>query len=280
MGGNPAADELKADVERLLSGSVMEEDVENSTSKRPLTATSEGVVKGPTYMVAHSKWKSLPKWSMMRRGPPLMRCSSAPAPGTYDLPDPEKTKYKTGPRFGFGIGSRFGMDMVPSKTAPGPAAYNPKDPSLTVGTKVGFGTSVRSPMGSAPFLIPGPGAYEQKTTMGTGAMFTAKGKQPASYMKRAQSAPGPGAYTPSLRVAYKEPPRCGFGTSTRAAESMKQARANGTPGPGTYEMQNQNGIGREAVKYSAGARRRVHDLNSYITPGPGTYNAHVTSFGY
>ena len=36
--------------------------------------------------------------------------------GTYNLPDDEKqTKYKTGPRFSFGVSSRFGLGESPSK---------------------------------------------------------------------------------------------------------------------------------------------------------------------
>lgn len=162
---------IRADVERILCGfnenetaSQMNEDGSVSRKKPPLAATVEGVVKGPTFMVAHSKWRTSPKWSMVPRGASLMRASSAPAPGTYDLPSTEKTKFKTGPRFGFGVGSRFGLDDVPvGKHTPGPAAYKPKDPSLVVGTKVGFGTSIRQGMGGTTSgLIPGPGAYEQK----------------------------------------------------------------------------------------------------------------------
>merc|ERR1719217_858165 len=111
-------------------------------------------------------------------------------------------------------------------------------------------------------------------------MFTAKGKHASSYRERSVVGPGPGAYTPSMRCAYKEAPKCGFGTSSRDAEHARAARTQGNPGPGAYEMQYHAGIGRDAVKYSATSRRRVHDLNSYLTPGPGTYNAHVTSFGY
>jgi hypothetical protein len=281
---------LRADVERILGGFGENEDALSdemsgslSRKKPPLSATVGGVVKGPTYMVAHSRWKTSPKWTMVRRGPSnlLMRASSAPAPGTYDLPSTEKTKHRSGPRASFGVGTRFGLDDIPlTKQGPGPAAYRVKDPHMTPGTKVGFGTSVRSPMGVSSGLIPGPGAYELKSTFGTGMMFTAKGKSSASHMKRSSSAPGPGAYTPSIRAAYKESPKCGFGKSSRDSEHARASRTQGNPGPGAYEMQYHYGIGRDAVKYSATSRHRVHDLNSYLTPGPGTYNAHVTSFGY
>jgi len=44
-------------------------------------------------------------------------------------------------------------------------------------------------------------------------------------------------------------------------------------------MQNFKSMGKDSKKFSATSRRRVHDLSSYVTPGPGTYNAHATSFG-
>lgn len=127
---------------------------------------------------------------------------------------------------------------------------------------------------------PGPGAYELRTLVGSGLMFTARGRNPASYMVRSRSMPGPGAYTPSLSSVYETSPKCGFGTSSRDAEFARARRAVANPGPGTYEVHTYKTIGRDAAKYSATSRRQVHDLESYLTPGPGTYNAHITSFGY
>lgn len=279
---------LRADVERILGGSFLDESAgmmsqgSMKRSKPPPAATTNGVMKGPTYMVSHSKWSASPKWSLgMKPKSTLVKPDTGPSPGTYDLPPPERSKYKTCPRFGFGIGSRFGVSEGAFKQNPGPGAYQPKDPSLMVGTKVGFGTSVRGSLGtSGTMFFPGPGAYELKNTMGGGLMFTAKGKQPTSYLSRSQSVPGPGAYTPSTRFAYHEPPKCGFGTSSRDSEAARASRTQGNPGPGAYEMQYHAGIGRDSKKFSATSRRRIHDLNSYLTPGPGAYNAHVTSFGY
>merc|ERR1719191_2178299 len=94
---------------------------------------------------------------------------------------------------------------------------------------------------------------------------------------RSRSLPGPGAYTPSINGAYQSSPKCGFGTSTRG--EIYGGAGRGQPGPGTYEMQNWKCLGKDSAKYSATSRRRIHDLNSYVTPGAGTYNAHATSFG-
>merc|ERR1711972_440057 len=107
-------------------------------------------------------------------------------------------------------------------------------------------------------------------------MFTARGRHPTSYM-RSRSMPGPGAYTPATQGVYNSPPKCGFGTSTRG--DFAGGASRGMPGPGTYEMQSWKCMGRDSAKYSATSRRRMHDLNSYVTPGPGTYNAHSPVFG-
>merc|ERR1712070_1113160 len=168
------------------------------------------------------------------------RSFSGPAPGSYSLPADEKTRFRSAGKFSFGGGIRFGQEG-PSKQAPGPGAYNPKDPSLGMDAKVGFGTSVRD-----------------KASLASAAN------------------PGPGAYSPTINGAYQTSPKPGFGTSTRGE---MHSLPRGQPGPGTYETQYLKCVGKDSAKYSATSRRRLHDLSSYVTPGPGTYNAHATSFG-
>jgi hypothetical protein len=245
--------------------------------------TLDGVKKGePVFAVSLSTCRSGPKWSMAPRGTSSLAGSKfnvGPAPGTYNLPDDEKqTKYKTGPRFSFGVSSRFGLGASPSKKAPGPGAYNPVDPNDTTSHKVGFGTSLRGRVNSLAQNQPGPGAYEVKSTLGTGLMFTARGRLPAAY-QRSRSLPGPGAYNPSTISVFEHSPKTGFGTSTRADMGAQALRSN-MPGPGTYELAQQKSIGKDAKKFSICSRRRVHDLQGYCQPGPGAYNAHSTSFGY
>merc|ERR1719198_2358959 len=162
----------------------------------------------------------------------FMRSGQSPAPGSYNLPDDEKSKFKCSSRYSFGGGSRFGLGQSPTKLQPGPGAYNPKDPSLDADTKVGFGTSVRNKGAPASQAAPGPGAYECRSTVGGGLMFTARGRHPTSYM-RSRSLPGPGTYAPTLNGAYQASPKCGFGTSTRG--EVAAAGGRGQPGPGTYE---------------------------------------------
>jgi hypothetical protein len=240
--------------------------------------TVDGVMKRTTFMHAISTYPTAPQVTISSRNENTMpRSNQGPAPGTYNLPDAEKSKFKATSKFSFGGSSRFGLGASPTKQQPGPGQYNPKDPSLFVDTKVGFGTSVRGKINGAAQANPGPGAYESKSTVGGGLMFTARGRHPTSYM-RSRSMPGPGAYTPALGAAYQTSPKCGFGTSTRG--DFVGGAARGQPGPGTYEMQNFKCMGKDSKKFSATSRRRMHDLNSYVTPGPGTYNAHVTSFGH
>mmetsp|Transcript_99982 Transcript_99982/g.182384 ORF Transcript_99982/g.182384 Transcript_99982/m.182384 type:complete len:452 (-) Transcript_99982:52-1407(-) len=241
-------------------------------------STVDGVLKRTTFMNSMSGYRTSPQWKFGERGNSMfIRSSSTPAPGSYNMPPEDKSKFKATPQFSFGGSSRFGLGMSPTKLQPGPGQYNPKDPSLNVDTKVGFGTSIRGKTNPAAQANPGPGAYESKSTMGSGLMFTARGRHPTSYM-RSRSMPGPGAYTPSVTGVYQSSPKCGFGTSTRG--EMGKSRMAGQPGPGAYELQNFKCMGKDSIKYSATSRRRMHDLNSYVTPGPGTYNAHVTSFGF
>lgn len=246
--------------------------------KTDFGGTIGGVLKRTTFMHSISTFRTGPKYTMVSRGAgTFIRSSSTPAPGTYNLPMEEKSKFKAPPKFSFGSGSRFGLGASPLKKQPDPGTYNPFDPALHTDTKVGFGTSTRGKM--VLTANPGPGAYEVKNTVGEGKMFTARGRHATSYL-RSRSMPGPGAYTPQDHFAVPTAPKCGFGTSTRDDMVSRNARSGMMPGPGSYELQNFATIGKDSKKFSATSRRKMHDLNSYVTPGPGTYNSHVTSFGY
>jgi hypothetical protein len=249
--------------------------------KSPMRATTNGVLQRTTFMVAHSRYGSAPKWSLYPRGPSsLVRASSVPAPGTYDLPDPAKSKYKDGTKFSFANSNRF-VPENPRKRPPGPGAYEPRDPNLATHAKVSFGGSNRPREIASPTGVnPGPGAYELRSTVGGGLMFTARGRNVAQYLSRSRSMPGPGAYSPTTGSVFQTAPKCGFGTSSRDAENVRARRAMVNPGPGTYETDKFRAIGRDASKYSATSRHPRLNLDDYLTPGPGAYNAHVTSFGY
>merc|ERR1719282_2182103 len=169
---------------------------------------------------------------MGQRGPSsFIRSSSTPAPGSYNMPQDEKSKYTATPKYSFGGCSRFGLGQSPAKKQPGPGAYVPKDPT-DVSVKVGFGGSTRGKGQPQSTHNPGPGAYEYRGFGSHGKMFTAGGRHPVSYM-RARSQPGPGAYNPVDSQTTGQAMKVGFGTSTRAdiASANRNAVA---PGPGSY----------------------------------------------
>jgi hypothetical protein len=242
------------------------------------SVTTDGVHKKSTYMHSLSNFRTGPKFSLGTKLPSsFIRSSSTPAPGAYSLPGGESSaKYRSEPRFSFGGGSRFGLAQSPAKQMPGPGAYNPKDPTLSMTPKVGFGSGARAKVALVSQHNPGPGAYEARSSLGHGRMFTAGGRHPVNH-SRSRSQPGPGAYSPSLRSVKEASPMCGFGTAVRG--DVPGARSGQAPGPGSYEMQSFRGTGSGAPKYSTSSRHRLIDLNSYVTPGPGSYNSHVTSFG-
>lgn len=256
---------------------------------RSKASTVEGVLKsfasrdaplhGPaTFMTSTSGFKASPKFTLGARGTStFIRSSSTPAPGSYDLPESDKDKCKTVPRYSFGVSSRFGLGQAPHRMTPGPGSHDPADPTLKCQVKPGFGTSMRgkgAPLGQAN---PGPGAYEFRTSVGEGRMFTARGRLSTSYL-RSKSEPGPGAYQPTTNFTSLASPKCGFGTSTRG--ELASRTSAGQPGPGAYELHQYKCLGKDGKKFSATSRRRMHDLNSYVTPGPGSYHSHTTSFGY
>jgi len=242
--------------------------------------TTDGVKKGPTFMHTVSTYKTGQRWSFGQKGPSTFIASSGtPAPGSYNLHTGHGGgRYKSLPKFSFGGATRFAIGEVPTKKQPGPGAYNPRDPLLTAGPKVSFAGANAGRGPPLPENAPGPGAYEQRSTLGKSKMFTARGRQASSYM-RSRSQPGPGAYDPKLGAVLMGIPKCGFGTSIRN-DITGAARSLMLPGPGAYDMQSAMSVGKNGPKYSAASRRRVHDLDSYVTPGPGTYNAHTTSFVY
>lgn len=243
--------------------------------------TEGGVKKGPTFMHTVSNHKSGARWSFGQKGQStFFNSTDSPPPGAYNLPSGPGAasggKYKKPPNFSFGGSTRFALGPS-EKKQPGPGAYNPKDPLLTAGPKVSF-TGGNSGRGlPLPENAPGPGAYEQRSSLGKTKMFTARGRALNS-SARSRSQPGPGAYDPKNNAVLMGIPRCGFGTATR--QDITGGSSLFGPGPGAYDLQNAMSLGKNGPKYSATSRRRVHDLDSYVTPGPGTYNAHTTSFVY
>lgn len=251
-------------------------DMKERTSAFGAVSTS-GVKKGGVYATNISHIKSSPKFTMGARDktPSFIRTTSTPAPTAYERSEDGSSKFNNPVRAKIGKEQRWGSAMNPTKRQPGPGAYTPKDPVLAVSPKIGFGSSMRLQGAIIAQSNPGPGAYEARSCLGESQCFTAKGRHPTHYVAQ-KALPGPGAYTPVTTISMKHGPRAGFGTSRR--DDIAPLRTLG-PGPGSYELQNYKNVGMDAPKTSMTSRRRVHDINSYLTPGPGSYNNHHTCFG-
>jgi len=237
--------------------------------------TADGVKKGQTYMGNLSNVRSSPKFTIAARdkNPAFLRSNSTPAPGTYDsLDDRNNPRYAHPPKVSFGVGDRF---VYKQDRQPGPGAYTPKDPARSVSRKVGFGASTKIRSAPTPTENPGPGAYEMRSCLGEGPMFSSYGRL-VSQQLSSKSFPGPGTYNPSTWMTAAASPKTGFGTSRRTPPSGPVALS---PGPGSYNMQNTKGLGQDAPMITVVSRRKLHDISSYLTPGPGAYNAHSTCFG-
>jgi hypothetical protein len=249
-------------------------------------ASCGGVKAGQTYAHSIAGYKSSPKLSFgtEKRTASFIPKTSTPAPDAYNAGNDgtlqagnSSSKYVDLPKCSIGRSPRWGTAASPlARRQPGPGAYTPK-PVLTVAPKVGFGNSMRL-KGASAFAQsnPGPGAYEKRSTMGEGLTYTARGRLPTQYMQ-SKSLPGPGAYSPTeLSLGASRAPSCGFGTSRRAG--LTSGREIG-PGPGSFDLQNFRSLGTESPKFSVTSRRRIQDIDSYLTPGPGSYNSQVTTFG-
>lgn len=158
--------------------------------------------------------------------------------------------------------------------APGPGAYNPVDPMHAHGARVGFGRSVRGGETGTAQETPPPGTYNVKSSIGSGRGYTQRGK-PKPMSELGAESPGPGAYNPSMKP-WMHGSRISFGNAGRNMVDKKSL----TPGPGAYKVRQEPGQGGA---YSLVSRPLGWDAPQGSVarlPGPGQYNAHITSFGY
>jgi hypothetical protein len=252
----------------------MQDGVLNRSSRGGLSSTS---------LHRSSSFTKNPEWSLGSRGSrgtTYIHSNGNPAPNSYTAIPDDKEKFKSAPKFSFGGQSRFGLESSPVRRQPGPGAYRPRDVAGEVSNnpKIGFGSTMR--FKTTKFLAqgnPGPGAYENAGKLGDfGVQYKMQGPHSATY----NPVPGPGAYEPSDHPTYQAAPKVGFGTQKRSGEDGAAKRRNlANPGPGAYELQYFKRTGSEASKFSIISRRHIKDLDPYMTPGPGSYNSHVTSFG-
>lgn len=223
------------------------------------------------------------------------------------------------PMWMFGSSERFAGNTKPSAQFPGPGTYSA---TSGVGVQVssakhtqplyGFGTATRDHVAKV-FISqehnqttsgqesPGP-VYTTDIAIGR-QQLSQKGNGPAwvmgnaerfsyDHVKRAASAPGPGAYTlgaavgPQVASTKHSAPMPGFGTSNRdqmqklfiSSEHEKSMTGNNSPGPCNYAVPAGNGPQHLSVWQSAptwgfgtSARWQKTKTTGYSVPGPGSY---------
>jgi hypothetical protein len=258
-------------------------DSDGLAHKRSNPLYGQGVVSGSRstpFMVSFSQYRTCPKWSFRSRDnlPKRQRKFDAPGPGAYSLANADKFKYSGGPGFGFGKGPRFLNDSG-YQAQPGPGQYSPSDPTLVNGAKYGFGTSLRTVAKSTVHETPPPGTYDVKGGVGSGVGYSQRGK-PKPLVEMGMDSPGPGAYNPSMKV-FEHGARFSFGNASRDGGGPTGNDLN-CPGPGAYQVNKT--LGHHAPKFSIVSRPLGWDTAGSSSvrrmPGPGAYNAHITSFGY
>ena len=121
-------------------------------------------------------------------------------------------------------------------------------------------------------MVPGPGTYTQKTSIGEGPKI---GLSPRiEDIKKHMIVPGPGAYTPNSGIVLEGAPSAGMGYGTRADDSQQKKKAY-VPGPGTYASAENK---KDGPKFGFGTSERagIVKTSTINNPGPGNYNVGST----
>jgi hypothetical protein len=88
----------------------------------------------------------------------------APGPGAYEM------RSTLGESRAFTARGRHVSQFIPTKSMPGPGAYNPVTTyAMKQGPKAGFGTSRRDGLGALRGMGPGPGSYDLQNHKNVGA---------------------------------------------------------------------------------------------------------------
>lgn len=183
---------------------------------------------------------------------------NTPGPGAYSPTHREvspRAVYFPG-RFG-----RSGRNIGVSRTVeePGPGAYVAAN-SHRKGIQFSFTRAIRDLRSQTPTQLPGPGAYDQPTTLvhpATAASLTPR----RSTIKMADTLPGPGAYTPVPNRAAS--PAFSIAKSPKAEPSRSL-----TPSPAAYTPTPQL---KASPSYGIGTGKRETTRQWNDSPGPGSY---------
>jgi len=243
-------------------------------------SASAGVLRRPAYMTRISQHAAAPKFTMPGRRaiggilPP--KPDGAPGPGSYTC-GLVLSKHKAEPSVSFAKERRQGIVPDSPLQRPGPTEYNPRPVLLTEPKAVIGAAGIGKQRGEDIAENPGPGTYEKKSTLAGPSTFLAGRRRPD--FRKSASMPGPTQYTPFPRHTSSTANRgAHFGTSTRG-DAPTRARELSQPGPGAYNMQNFRKTGSEAPAIALRSRRLPACISHDITPGPGSYNTAMTSFG-
>mmetsp|Transcript_9556 Transcript_9556/g.15667 ORF Transcript_9556/g.15667 Transcript_9556/m.15667 type:complete len:262 (+) Transcript_9556:122-907(+) len=215
---------------------------------------------GPVYNLPTKIGSEGPKFSIS--GPHVLKKGDDQSPGpVYQLRD----SMGNAPKFGFGTATREGAcrasldkKMAAKEFAgvysPGPGHYSVKGGVTEDGPKWRFGTGGRKEgkVVEQEGLLPGPGTYELRSTLGpnTGSTYIKSpshrvGTAPKLGIDNSSSltSPGPGAYALSTTIgpvnqdpSFTRSPAPKLGTATR--EQLQKSSAGTShivPGPGMYD---------------------------------------------
>lgn len=178
-----------------------------------------------------------------------------PGPGTYN-PHEDLTK-QYAPKFLFGTGTR--RDLAGKNINPGPGNYEDKTTLKKGGAK--FYTGTRSDQ--MKNINPGPGNYENKTGIEESLEKTRGCSMGIRYDPvKKDKVVGPGAYQPSYSTAKKNASTIKIGSEERGKFRPEQ-----NPGPGAYDSKGTN----EASQWGFGSNPRHTIPVMKGVPGPGTY---------
>lgn len=198
-----------------------------------------------------------------------------PGPGAYSLTKAGHFKYTNVPASSFGVGNRFPCARLDNGPAPG--QYEANDPNLDNGARYGFGTGPKFKTKQTVTDTPAPGAYDVKPIREGPRGFSQRGRPKGpDNTQPGRDSPGPGAYAVNMRH-FQHGAKYSFAVSRRGANAPRAF----SPGPGAYDVRKR--VGHDEPKFSIVSRPLGWGnprVESKLLPGPGTYNANASSFGY
>lgn len=218
-------------------------------------------VPGPGAYNAKSMFEGEQKsagWTLVPRRPNSATTGSfkVPGPGSY-TPEVNKTR---APTYRIGSAHRLGLAQEAVKV-PGPGAYQPGISGQTA-PSYRIGSATRNPL-SETLKVPGPGTYNHRPSTGDGPKYGMTPKRDDITRKVLMSNPGPGTYSPEVKLAKERPPSHMVGTSSRP-DFYHQGKA---PGPGQYNIRDKE----KGPHWGFGSEQRAQSAKNLEDPGPGHY---------